>query len=109
MATFTFDVETADLSVKPRVRAAAFGDGYEQRVGDGINNAPRIWALTFTRPTVEADEILAFFEARNGVEAFDWAPPYGAAGRFVVREWKSRMISDVAKSISATFEQVFGA
>lgn len=109
MSTFTEIPGSASLTTKPRARVAAFGDGYEQRVADGINNAPRMWALSFTRPTDEADTILAFFEARNGTEAFDWVPPYGAAGRWVARDWSVQMISMVAKSITVTFEEVFGA
>lgn len=107
MSTFTHSPETAALTTKPRIRTATFGDGYEQRLADGINNAPRSWALTFTRPTVEADAILAFFEARNGAESFDWTPPYGAAGKFVARDWSASLIGPVAKSISVTFEEVF--
>jgi phage-related protein len=109
MSTFDFDPASASVTTKPRVRTAAFGDGYEQRLADGINNAKRSWALTFTRPTTEADAILAFFEARNGAEAFDWTPPYGVAGRWVARDWSAQMISMVAKSITVTFEEVFGA
>lgn len=108
MSTFTDTPSSAALSTQPRVRAAAFGDGYAQRVADGINNAPRAWSLGFTRPNSEADTIIAFFEARNGVEAFDWSPPYGAAGRWVVKEWSVQLIGAVAKSVSATFEEVFG-
>lgn len=109
MSTFTDTPGSASLTTKPRVRTAPFGDGYEQRLADGINNAPRSWSLVFNRPTAEADVILAFFEARNGAEAFDWTPPYGAAGKFVARDWSVQLIGPVAKSISATFDEVFGA
>lgn len=81
MSTFTDIPGSATLTTQPRIRTAAFGDGYEQRLADGINNAPRSWALTFTRPTTEADAILAFFETANGLDSFDWTPPYGAAGK----------------------------
>ncbi len=109
MATFDTAPQSANLSRQPRVRTARFGDGYEQRVADGINSAPKSWALTFTRPAAEADVVLAFFVARNGVEAFDWTDPEGEAGKYVCREWSSALIGPVAKSITATFEQVFGA
>lgn len=109
MSTFTEIPSSASLSTKPRVRTAAFGDGYEQRLADGINSAPRAWSLGFTRPTAEADVIIAFFEARNGAEAFDWTPPYGTSGKFVAREWSSQLIGPVAKTINVTFEEVFGA
>ena len=109
MATFTYYPQTANRTMKPRVRVASFGDGYEQRVGDGINNAPRSWQLTFTRPVAEADLILAFLAARNGSEAFDWTDPDGTAAKWVCREWSHSILTRSAKSISATFEQVFGA
>lgn len=109
MATFTYIPHSASLSMKPRVRIAAFGDGYEQRIGDGINTAPKSWSLTFVNPTADADAILSFFAARNGAEAFDWTDPDGAVGKWVVREWQSSLVGPMAKQISATFEQVFGA
>lgn len=109
MTTFTYIPGSALLQKKPRVRVAAFGDGYEQRLADGINSAPRAWQLSFTRQTAEADAIEAFFAARNGVEAFDWTPPYGAAGKWVAREWSVSLIGPVAKTISVTFDEVFGA
>lgn len=109
MATFTDTPQSASRTQKPRVRVAAFGDGYEQRVADGINTAPRTWSLTWVRPTDEADVILDFFVARNGTEAFDWADPDSAAGKYVCRDWSSSLIGPFAKSITATFDQVFGA
>jgi hypothetical protein len=45
MSTFTDIPGSAALTTKPRVRTAMFGDGYEQRLADGINNAPRAWSL----------------------------------------------------------------
>lgn len=108
MSTFTWAPQSASLALKPRVRTAAFGDGYEQRVGDGINNAPKSWALSFTRPLAEAQDIAAFLTARGGSESFDWTDPDGAAGKYVCREWNVSVIGPVARSISATFEQVFG-
>ena len=38
----------------PRVLTAKFGDGYEQRAVDGINNLAETYTLTFkTRPKAE--------------------------------------------------------
>lgn len=109
MATFTWTPATANETRQPRVRVARFGDGYEQRTGDGINNSPKSWSLTFTRPTAEADAILDFLVARNGSEAFDWTDPDGDAGRYLARNWSSELHGRWAKTVSVTFEQVFGA
>jgi len=48
MTTFTFSPKYgAALSKEPRVKMAQFGDGYQQRVGDGINTIAREWSLNF--------------------------------------------------------------
>lgn len=109
MSTFTWSpAPGATESVEPRVRTAAFGDGYQQRVGDGINNRPRSWSLSFLGPVARTDEIAAFLEAANGVTSFDWTPPYGPAGKFVCRAWSRGVPSLYIQSISATFDEVYG-
>lgn len=109
MSTFTWPPATATPSEQPRVSVAKFGDGYEQRLADGINNSPRSWALTFSRASAEADDILTFLRARNGIEAFDWTDPDGLSGKFVARSWSGNRIGTAAKTINVTFEEVFGA
>jgi phage-related protein len=60
---------------KPRVLAATYGDGYEQRVAAGINNTPEVWNLTWkNRTSAEANKIIKFLEDQGGVTAFDWYP-----------------------------------
>lgn len=111
MATQTFTPAVdygSHLSKKPRVRAAQFGDGYQQRVGDGINTAPEEWAINFTgRTAAEANEILNFLEARAGVEAFWWVSPRGTVGLFICPEWTHAPSSYSSHSITAKFQQVF--
>lgn len=97
-------------TTKPSVTPTKFGDGYEQRVAQGINFIARRWELTFdNRPNATADAIEAFLKARGAVEAFDWTPPYGDAGKWVCREWESAPTSPNTRSVSATFEEVFEA
>lgn len=109
MTTFTYSPESgASQTTQPRVRVATFGDGYQQRVADGINNAPRTWSLSFRGSTARLAEISAFFEARGGVESFDWTPPYGAAGKFICKSWGRDVTALSAQTINATFEEVFG-
>jgi phage-related protein len=109
MATFTTPVDFgAQLSKKPRVLAAQFGDGYQQRLGDGINIAPEEWQLTFsTRTAAERDGILAFLNARNGIEAFDWTSPAGTVGKFMCPEWTYSPQNAATNTITAKFMQVF--
>lgn len=107
--TFTYTPDyNAQLTQKPRVLEARFGDGYTQRVGDGINIAPRIWTLTFnTRTDDEIAPILAFLQARNGIEAFNWTDPDGVTGVYVCREWRRTAVNKGINDLSTTFEQVF--
>ena len=109
MATFTYTPDNGcTLEEQPRVLLGKFGDGYEQRVGDGINLRPRKWSLTFnTRTDAEMSPILAFLRARNGVEAFDWTDPDGVAGKFVCRSWTRLPVRYGINNLSAVFEEVF--
>ncbi|MBR0568007.1 phage tail protein [Azoarcus sp. L1K30] len=103
IATYGSNVET-----KPNVAVAEFGDGYEQRVGLGLNITRRRWNLQFNnRPNDTADAIEGFLKARNGIESFDWTPKYGGAGKWVCCEWSSIPTSPNTRSVTATFEEVF--
>lgn len=60
----------------PRVRTQKFGDGYEQRLTEGINNINDSFTLSFVnKPKLDADDLYAFFEAQAGVSAFDFTYP----------------------------------
>ena len=80
MANFNTEVNiTPDRGLKadqaPRVLRATYGDGYEQRAADGINNLPEKWNLTWkNRTSAEANKIVKFLEDQGGVTAFDWYP-----------------------------------
>ena len=104
-------VPTKDNSVNsaPKVRVLKFGDGYESRVPNGINNNLITYDLSFESLTInETTAIIHFFETRNAQESFIWAgrPPYVKNLRYVVREWNNREIFTNNFSISAKFEQV---
>lgn len=110
MAIFTWTPSfAARATYRPRVRVVRFADGYEQRQADGINARAATWALTFqNRDNTETAALLAFLEARNGVEAFDWTPPYGSSAlRMVCREWTRSLDVYNSTTITAQFEQVF--
>lgn len=107
MATFTIAPDFgASLTAKPRVNEAGYGDGYTQRLADGINALGEEWQLTFSaRTAAERDAILAFLKARNGTEPFDWTSPSGTVGRFVCPEWGYSPINAASNTITAKFVQ----
>ena len=60
----------------PKVLVAAFGDGYEQRRPDGINNVKEELSLTFVNRTKEViDDVCAFLDATKGVTKFSLFVP----------------------------------
>lgn len=108
MPTFTWVPDyDATLNTKPRVRVIKFGDGYEQRQGEGINRQPRTYTLTFKRPYAEIDAIAAFLYARGGLESFDYTHPRRQPGVFVCREWVRTSLARGVDSMAATFEEVY--
>ena len=58
---------------KPRVSLADFGDGYSQRVGNGINVLNQEFSIQFQNRTKEdIDDIVDFLETKAGVTSFDF-------------------------------------
>jgi len=109
MDTFTWQVSFGtSKDVAPRVRKAQFGDGYAQRIGDGINADLEKWSVQMTNvPHAEADSIDAFLKAKGGYEAFYWTSPGAAAAITVIcPQWSRPHKTAVVCDISATFEQV---
>jgi phage-related protein len=105
--TFTWFPEyETQLNQTPSVTITKFGDGYEQRTANGINNAPEQWTLQFTMMNSVTPEVLAFVQARNAIESFYWTTPLGQTKVFVCRKWRtSRKQGHYV--INLDFEQVF--
>lgn len=109
MATFTWIPSKGFASdYKPRTLEAKFGDGYSQRVPDGINTNLAKWSLQFRNISLTtSDEIIAFLDARKGTEAFTWTPPGKSQSVSVIcKEYTESYIAPVARTIQAKFEQV---
>lgn len=69
------------MTTKPRVLQAQFGDGYEMRVKDGINNTPRTWSMEFkTRPKAEIDDLYTFMNQLAQVSSAKLTVPDSNAG-----------------------------
>ena len=63
-------------TVTPHVNRISFGDGYEQRAVAGINNLREEYSVSFNnRPKAEIDDIVSFFNAKEGVTAFSFTVP----------------------------------
>ena len=97
----------------PVIHAITYGDGFEQRVANGINNLQQTMAVTFnTRPKAEIDDIVAFFESLGGVSKFQMTIDDSNANetiKVVCKSWQQTWDYDNFYSLSATFERVYEA
>lgn len=114
-AIFNWCATSANATLIPRVIETRFGDGYAQRRPAGINTQDEEWALEFRdRCKAEADAILAFLVARNGVDIFNWTPPRTAKVRSVIcPEWSwsyGEMLADrgLTMTVNAKFVETKG-
>ena len=63
--TYATPDKSMTKSSTPRMRTAKFGDGYEQRIVDGINNLEESYSLSFkTRLKADIDDIVAFLDTK---------------------------------------------
>ena len=110
--TFTYNPSySAQNSVKPNIRSVQFGDGYEQRQGNGINTLRQMWTVAFTkRDLSEINAIETFFQTQAGVQYFYWTPPRQSTQlKFICKEWQRTIEAGAVDTITATFTQVFDA
>lgn len=94
----------------PRVLKAQFGDGYEQRAADGINNIATEYDLQFTLTQADSATLLDFFKGLAGVTKFTWQPPGAASAMlWVCDDWSESLRSRTVKTINAHIYRVFEA
>ena len=98
-----------------RVRTAKFGDGYEQRIVDGINNVEEQYSVNFSsRAIATIDDIVAFFESRKGA-SFNFTIPDSNARsgettiKVVCNTYSLNYDNGVAYSCSSTLRRVYEA
>ena len=103
----------------PVIHSITYGDGFEQRVANGINNLKQTMSVTFnTRPKAEIDSLVDFFEDLGGVTKFQMTIDKDTAGsdnnatetiKVVCKSWQQTWDYDNFYSLSATFERVYEA
>jgi len=104
--------------VRPRTLKAQFGDGYVQRVKDGVNARLRVWNVVFdpmhaTTPIggsgTNLDDINDFLERQDGYIHFLWVqpPPFNTEGakEFVCEEWSFQYDRGLRVGLTAVFMQ----
>jgi phage-related protein len=102
----------SSAKIEPRVKKIQFGNGYQQRVPDGINFELKNLNLSFeNRSEVETVSILHFLEQRGGQQSFAYnvptiyAKPSGVS-KFVAPNWETNYNFYNSYSIKTVFEEV---
>jgi phage-related protein len=104
----------ASIKNTPKVIVNQFGNGYEQRIKDGINNNLINFTLRFdNRNELETTSILHFLAQRNGTESFIYnlptiyaKSPLNLNTRFICMNWESIYVSYNNYQISCEFREV---
>jgi len=100
--------------VEPTVLRIQFGDGYEQRIAEGINSLKETFNVAFTnRPKAEIDDIIAFFDNKKGTTAFNYTIPDTNVGgnertvKVVCEDYTQTYAYDDFYSCNATLRRVY--
>lgn len=91
---------------------AQFGDGYSQRVVNGLNNVRETWNVIFDNLTIaDATTIETFIRDQEGVTSFDWTPPGEASPRKFICTPDSfnvtPAVGGVVETLTMTFQEEF--
>jgi len=99
----------------PRVLKVQFGDGYEQRVAEGLNSSQENYQISYSnRPKAEIDDIAAFMDEKKGVTSFNYVIPDTNNGgettiKVVCDQYNLVYVSDSSYTFTATFRRVYEA
>jgi len=107
-------------SSKPKIHLATFGDGYEQRLADGINSVKETFSVAFqTRTKADIDDIVGYLDSLQGVTAFNFTiPDSNVAANPGPQETEIKVVCDTFDisydygdfySATATFRRVYEA
>ena len=113
MATFPISspVYNTRFNTKPKIKVLSFGDGFEQRLTEGLNQRPLTASLTFELSQTDADTAITFLNARiDDGASFDYTLPSESSSRKFVCDSFPRAIPFLNRvRLSCVFREVFEA
>lgn len=106
----TFHQSSPGLSRNYRTKKTQMGDGYQQRVVDGINTVEDEWTLELDKTfKTEAKTLRDFLDGRKGLP-FYWTPPRETAPTlWVCDNYKGSQFTDNSETASVVYARWFGA
>ena len=98
------------MKAKPRVISAQFGDGYEQRLGDGINSVLRVWNLQWNNISLTNGYALdTLFKNNKGVSLIQWTQPapfdVEGALTWICDDWDFTFVGGQICNVTAVLQQ----
>jgi phage-related protein len=99
------------VSHQPKTQTIQFGDGYAQRLKDGINNDLLNLNLSFEgRTENEASSIIHFLKERGGFGAFYFKcpAPYSIIKKFVCSNYSSTFVFADNYNLQCQFQEIGG-
>jgi len=95
--------------VKPQIQRLDFGDGYSQRLGQGLNPISEDWDIILKDiTTAEKDTVVIFLKEKAGAEAFYWTPIGETVPRkYTCPEWLPVPAEGQLWTVTATFIEEF--
>ena len=113
MATFpiTNPVYNTRINARPKVNILSFGDGFEQRLTEGLNQNPLSVSLTFELSQADATTAITFLNSRvEDGASFDYTLPSETSSRKFVCTSFPRSIPFLNRvTLTCTFREVFEA
>ncbi|MDO6707918.1 phage tail protein [Photobacterium sp. 1_MG-2023] len=100
-------VRGGKIDEAPRVKTVQFGDGYEQRAPDGLNNNLKTLNYTFRYSHDEITRIRQFLREHGAVQPFIIYPTDEPVPTKVkCAKWSTRRIDPKRSELTAKFEEV---
>jgi phage-related protein len=101
--------QASSASTEFRILRSQYGNGYDQRVADGINSTKQTWSAQWDNlNSTDFSTLITAFDTAKGVDYFTWTPPgSGSSKKFIVLSYSITAKSGTIYDVSASLEQVF--
>lgn len=91
-----------------KVLTANFGDGYNQRVADGLNSVGTTYELEWILNTTDAATMKSLFESKGGYDYILWTPNRGVTQyKWLCTKWDWDYAGPELERLTATFKRCF--
>lgn len=98
-----------DMTEGYRVKRVSFGDGYSQRVSDGLNSKVQQWRLSYNGiSNAEAETLRNFFRGLGGTGLIEWTPfNQSVELKWTANNFSCRPSSATTSDVTVTLQQEF--